>query len=159
MLSLEHLQSTDPPWVELVVLKGGQTGDHLPRQIRGYVVVTFEGKNCATRSEILAEFGKMLSFPSYYGRNWDALNECITDMEWMPASGYLIYLTDAHLVLLNDDHNYEIFVSVMKSAGEEWSIPQAGEWPRPAIPFHVLLLVDEKDKSKRKNWNLLEVTL
>jgi RNAse (barnase) inhibitor barstar len=33
-----------------------------------------------------------LHFPDWYGANWDGLTDCLTDMSWNEASGYLLIL-------------------------------------------------------------------
>lgn len=37
------------------------------------------------RAAVLAAIGEALRFPGYYGRNLDALEECVTDLSWLPA--------------------------------------------------------------------------
>ena len=38
-----------------------------------------------------------LDFPSYFGMNWDALSDCLTDMSWRPAAGYaLLFINTGH---------------------------------------------------------------
>jgi len=34
-----------------------------------------------------------LAFPPYFGENWDALADCLTDLSWAPAEGYAILLS------------------------------------------------------------------
>jgi RNAse (barnase) inhibitor barstar len=159
MIALEHLRSTQPPWVELLVLKNGQTYEKLYDQPWGFVVKTINGKMCKSEKQLFSEFARIFEFPSYFGRNWDALDECITDLEWMPAHGYLILINNADEVLANAEGKYDVLLRVLKRAGEEWATPQAGQWRRPAIPFHVLLIVTEEKKAKRSKWNLPETTI
>ena len=43
----------------------------------------------------LDAIGKALAFPDWYGHNWDALADCLTDLSWMAADGYVIVLDHA----------------------------------------------------------------
>ena len=38
-------------------------------------------KNCSSKEDFFNLFEKKLSFPHWWGRNWDAFNDCITDEE------------------------------------------------------------------------------
>lgn len=46
---------------------------------------TIELNRIASREVLHAELARAFSFPDYYGRNWDAFDECIDDIE-QPAS-------------------------------------------------------------------------
>lgn len=41
---------------------------------------------------LLAAVGKAMAFPEWYGYNWDALADCLNDLGWRPAEGYLVLL-------------------------------------------------------------------
>jgi RNAse (barnase) inhibitor barstar len=41
-----------------------------------------DGRVLADKDALLAALGWALEFPDYYGLNWDALEECLTDMSW-----------------------------------------------------------------------------
>ena len=36
-----------------------------------------------TSHNVFAFYSKALSFPDYFGWNWDAFDECITDLSWL----------------------------------------------------------------------------
>lgn len=36
-----------------------------------------------------------LHFPDWFGRNLDALLDCLTDLSWHPAAGYVIVLSES----------------------------------------------------------------
>lgn len=48
-------------------------------------VYTIELNGITSREVLHAELARVFSFPDYYGRNWDAFDECIDDIE-LPAS-------------------------------------------------------------------------
>lgn len=115
---------------------------------------TIEGKKCRTTSSLFDEFARALSFPEYFGHNWDALEECLADFEWLPAKGYILFISDAHAVLPDDEEEYETLLEVLNDAGEAWSKGQTADGR--SAPFHAVFAVTTQDKSTRHRWELEE---
>ena len=147
MTATTHLQSSQPPYVELLPLKDGETYDSALAAPPAFVVKVFHGRKCRTKSGLLGEFSRVLDFPSYFAKNWDAFMDCLTDLQWLPAPGYVFVILDAEEVLIEHEHEYAIFIDILNEAGRVWGTEQD---VRPAIPFHVLLVVAERNKNKRK---------
>jgi RNAse (barnase) inhibitor barstar len=120
----------------------------------GFALRTIQGKKCRTPSGLFNEFARALAFPDYFGHNWDALEECLADLEWLPAKGYILLITDSHAVLPDDEEEYETLLEVLDDAGEAWSKGHTADGRR--APFHVVFVIAEQDKSKRKHWELKE---
>lgn len=59
-----------------------------------------------------------LRFPSYFGRNWDALDECICDLEWLPEGDVLVRHADVPFA--EDARLLGIYLTVLRRAIEEW---------------------------------------
>jgi RNAse (barnase) inhibitor barstar len=150
-MSIDHLRSIHPPYVELLVLKKDHTYHDEIAPLPGYVVREFHGRKCKSKSGLLGEFSRVLDFPSYFGKNWDAFEDCLTDLQWLPAPGYLFVVTEAEQILPEHDEDYRTFLSILEQAGKVWGTEQD---VRPEIPFHVLLAVSEHLKSKRAQWNV-----
>ncbi len=36
--------------------------------------------------DLFAVISNAMHFPDYFGHNWDALDECLGDMDWLPAN-------------------------------------------------------------------------
>ncbi|MDF0649958.1 MAG: hypothetical protein CV081_08865 [Nitrospira sp. LK265] len=115
---------------------------------------TIQGKKCRTPSDLFDEFARALSFPDYFGHNWDALEECLADLEWLPAKGYILLITDTQAVLPEDEDEYDTLLEILDDAGEAWS--QGHTADGRSAPFHVVFIIAEQDKSKRKHWELEE---
>lgn len=47
---------------------------------------TLDGRGLDGKAGLLSALGWALEFPDYYGSNWDALEECLTDMSWRPGA-------------------------------------------------------------------------
>ena len=152
-----YLQSTNAPWTSLLVVKAGQRAESLVRPPTGFALRVIKGAKCQTTAGLLTEFARALDFPDYFGHNWDALEECLADLEWLPAKGYILLITDAAHVLPDDEEEYETFLEILRDAGEAWGSGQAGMGARRATPFHVLFAVSEREKTKRAHWRMTEI--
>ena len=153
-----YLQSTKAPWTTLLTVKTGQRAETLVRPPNGFALKIIKGAKCQTTAGLLTEFARALDFPDYFGHNWDALEECLADLEWLPAKGYILLITDAVQALPDDEEEYETFLEILRDAGEAWGNGQAGMGARRATPFHVLFAVSEREKTKRAHWRMTEVT-
>ncbi len=61
-----------------------------------------------------------MKFPDYFGNNWDALEECLNDMEWLPAKGYVIQFKNADLFAKNRHSDFAVFVRIVRSVSASW---------------------------------------
>lgn len=149
------LQSIKPPWTALLALKSEQRAESVVKPPDGFILRVVRGMKCRTASGLFAELAQALAFPDYFGHNWDALEECLADLEWQPAKGYVLLFTEAQLILPDDEDEFATFVEVLNDAGEAWASGQAST---RAKPFHSLLAVSERNKSKRPHWGVPQVT-
>jgi len=71
--------------------------------------------------EILAELGKVLHFPAWYGANLDALHDCLTDPDWQPRRGIVIRITGLDELQQNTLPACTPLLEVLGSAARERS--------------------------------------
>jgi RNAse (barnase) inhibitor barstar len=71
------------------------------------VLFRIDGALCEAKANLFDVFAKELSFPPYFGRNWDAFDECLFDMEWIRVSlnkhRIYIHIYNLNHVLKNED--------------------------------------------------------
>lgn len=106
------------------------------------------GQKMRTKDRLFDEVAAALQFPSYFGENWDALDECLADLEWLPtAFGYVLVVTDAVEVLADAPALLSTFVSCLGYASREWTCTsEMGVGAdRPPTPFHVVLQATPRD--------------
>lgn len=116
-------------------------------------VHVLDGASMTTYDGLMDEFSRGLQLPDYFGRNWDALDECLADLSWLPAGDRVVLITDAERILESESvRQLDILWKVLRRAGIECSTPIArGEtWDRPARALH-FLLVAEPGASLRAN--------
>ena len=85
------------------------------------VIRLIRGKNCQTKDGLLNEFSSALQFPYYFGKNWDAFDECITDLSWLKNNNFILFITNANLLLkCGDPKELETFLEILKTAANFW---------------------------------------
>lgn len=67
---------------------------------------------------LLGALAAALEFPDWFGHNWDALEDCLTDLSWIRASGHLIVI-EGSACLARDDLG--VLCDVLASAAEFWA--------------------------------------
>jgi hypothetical protein len=148
----ERLSSPAPPWVHLVV------ADDVPRALlappSGLVVRMLDGRRCQTKGTLLAEMARVLAFPAYFGRSWDALEDCLTDLAWLPGRGYILGITRAEGLLRRTPDEYGTLIDVLDSVGRAWATGETGHPDRGPVAFHSVLVVSERGFAKRLYWRL-----
>lgn len=92
-------------------------------------------------SEFSKTMAKTLKFPTYYGQNWDAYSDLMSDLSWLELSDLVIVIFNAEKLLHEREKDMAIFQSCVEEFGEFWTDPAAqGGWPEDSpMPFHVIL--------------------
>ena len=97
----------------------------------GIALGEIDGSTIRNDAELFSALDTALSFPDYFGANWDALDECLRDLaQWLPAKGYVVVVNAA----------VELWSEAPKTAGglvESW-LSAAGHWAHHGVPFHLV---------------------
>lgn len=62
----------------------------------GKFVAHVRGELCKTLDDFFREISSSMRFPHYFGWNWAAFDECITDSEWLSFNGLFIVIDQYH---------------------------------------------------------------
>ena len=62
-----------------------------------------DGRALRSKKSLLAGIARALEFPDYFGENWDALDECLNDLEWLDGQAGALVITDAEQLLVEAD--------------------------------------------------------
>ncbi len=68
-----------------------------------------------TQKQLLAILALGLNFPGYFGWNWDAFEECLRDLSWIPASTKIVLIHD-DLPLARDSGEAATYLSILRDA-------------------------------------------
>jgi len=118
---IHFLESSQLPNVEDIAQLGLHVGE-------------INAKNVRSKADLLSAIAKALNFPEYFGHNWDALDECLRDLEWLSAKGYVLIIRDAS----------EFWRQSANLAGKLIEIWLDGDesWLQENTPFHLIFELD-----------------
>lgn len=92
-------ETKDSSWARILVASEGEARERLrwiQRQVEpgGVAARVVRGERCVTKELLFEEWSTALDFPEYFGRNWDALDEVLSDMMVLNFGGLGSYWND-----------------------------------------------------------------
>jgi RNAse (barnase) inhibitor barstar len=88
-------------------------------------------EDCSEEADLFRRIAGALEFPDWFGANWDALYDCLTDLSWLPARGYV-------LVFENGGELADAAPQVMQTL-RDLLIESAAAWRERGIAFRAVL--------------------
>jgi len=70
----------------------------------------------AAKEELLKNIAQALDFPDWFGHNWDALEDCLSDLSWREAPGYILLFEKPRR-----DDDFGVLIDVLLSSAESWA--------------------------------------
>ena len=107
---------------------------------------TVDASVARTKAQMLGLLGRTLEFPSWFGRNWDALEDCLTDLSWIEQPGALIHIEGFGAYAKADPDGFAILLDIFKTSAEYWRGEGKCFWviftgkPAAGLELPVLLL-------------------
>jgi RNAse (barnase) inhibitor barstar len=145
-----NIRSKEPPFFHLLIGSVTDLANYYERlrsqQESAVVMRLLRGEDMPDSKGFFAEFASALQFPFYFGKNMNALAECLRDLEdWLPAEAYVLVISQATLVLREErQEDFVAFFKLLADVSREWAagtLPGAN-WERKPTPFHVILHAD-----------------
>jgi len=99
---------------------------------KGFYVATVPGAALASEAEFFDALASAFEFPGYFGRNWDAVADCLGDLEWLEAEGFVLVVDDVACCGLTE--TFARLLQIWPSAAQEWSAE--------GKPFHLVGLLE-----------------
>ena len=112
----------------------------LVRTHKGSITRMIRGNKSKTLQRFFDECAASLQFPYYFGENWSAFDECITDLDWLEGDAYLLMINNASSLLCDaEPEDFGTLLQILAKANEEWLTPNAYiPRNRNPTPFHVV---------------------
>jgi hypothetical protein len=115
---------------ECVHFTEADDASHVRRQLDGDVCVL--EMEADSSGQLPAGIAKAFRFPDYFGENWDALDECLRDLDWLPAPGYVFFVKRASGLWVRDGRQAGSLIESWLTAAEARG--------RRGVPFHLVFV-------------------
>ncbi len=99
-------------------------------EANGYLVFRVDLTHAGSKNDLLDAVARALAFPEWFGRNWDALLDCLADLGWHAdkgAEGYVVILEHCDGIHGRAEADFVHCLQVFDAA--------AAEWREQGIPF------------------------
>jgi len=97
------------------------------------------GLKMTSEDSLFDEISAACQFPYYFGYNWDALRDCMSDLAWMPAQRYVILIGDADAMAAAAPQLLSQLLGTLNLVALEWALPAVRALGSEGRPFHILL--------------------
>jgi RNAse (barnase) inhibitor barstar len=125
------------------------------REDVGAAVRVLRGRKMTESASFYNEIAAALQFPYYFGENLNALDECLRDLDWLPADRYVFVVQDAAHVLSTEPSQaaFGTWVEILTNAHHVWTTPvtDGQPWDRPARGFSIVMHATPDDAARLRD--------
>ena len=106
-----------------VLAMGAGTAEALQRlgTSLGLDAVRIDLSGCSDKAGLLERTGAALDFPDWFGGNWDALYDCLADLGWRDAAGWLLLLENTDALRLHAPEALDSAIAILCDAAAAWA--------------------------------------
>lgn len=110
-----------PPAVQVIDLPPGAT-DALLQLARslGLDAVRVDLRGCHDKAGLLERTAAALGFPAWFGGNWDALFDCLSDLGWRPGRGHVLVFENTGGLRRQAPEAFETALAILADAAAAW---------------------------------------
>jgi RNAse (barnase) inhibitor barstar len=83
-------------------------------------ILRVRGNKSTDEARFFDELAAALQFPYYFGENWNAVWDCITDLSWLRGASFLLIFDSAQHLLSESDRGFRFFLKALNDAHDSW---------------------------------------
>lgn len=115
--------------------------DALPPQGR-ISVARIDGESATDSDGVFDQFSTAFKFPSWFGWNWNALSDCLRDLDWLPSDRYLTVVEAPEKILVDDMSFRKDLFQILSRAAKHWANP-LGNSIGSTVVFQTVFVVSD----------------
>lgn len=86
----------------------------------GYAYFHLEGQKLCKKEQFLIHAAMAMHFPESFGDNWDAFEDCLTDLSWIEAERYLILYDHTDCFAEHAPQHFDTLLEIFRESAEFW---------------------------------------
>lgn len=94
----------------------------------GFALYRVDLGEVTDKAGFLKRMALALEFPDWFGHNWDALRDCLADMSWQPAEGYVVILEHCDTFRADNAEDFATALQVLGAAADDWREENVPFW-------------------------------
>lgn len=98
----------------------------------------------AEKAAFLVRCRTAFSLPPSFGYNWDALADCLEDLSWEPARGYITFCHNGKAFARDVAEVFDVALDILVTAATYWQVKHK--------PFFALLDAETRGGRTLKRW-------
>ncbi|MEJ0046507.1 MAG: barstar family protein [Rhodospirillales bacterium] len=80
------------------------------------------------KATLLAALAPTLELPDWFDGDWDTLEDCLMDLAWLDAPGYVIVLKDCDALMEENPDDFTVALEVFDGAAAYWHETERPFW-------------------------------
>lgn len=97
-------------------------------------VIEVDFGGISDKAGLLAELARAFALPDWFGHNWDALQDCLCDLSWKEANGYVVLLRGGKGLQTQAMADFAMALDVLASTSDHWRAEGVPFWALIDIP-------------------------
>ena len=99
-----------------------KSGAAIKKSFPNTFIGQIDGQKAASMKDFQEQIGLALKFPDYSGKNLDALDEMLNDLEWIKEEKIIIYISNSSEWLSKERSEEKIFsvLDIFDATAEDW---------------------------------------
>ena len=117
---------------------------YTPKAEKGTLIAVLDGHDVDTMAQFFTSIAKQLELPSYFGKNLDALYDCLCDFSWTDVSNVQIIFKnyDSFLGKESQQKRWDI-LAILNDSANEWRAMKGAD----KIKFEIYVEPSQRIKS------------
>ena len=87
----------------------------------GFDVVRIDLTSVSDKDQLLGKLASVLAFPQWFGHNWDALEDCLTDLSWRARDRQVLLIEGFENLRVRRPDDFGVLMDILASSAQYWS--------------------------------------
>ncbi len=103
-------------------LEGEISTEELSKAAEQHGIAFFlvDGRKINNKEQFLRSAAQEMNFPDYFGANWDAFEDCLTDMSWHESNGFMILYDNFDGFAQDSPDGFKTMLGILHDTVDFW---------------------------------------